>query len=124
MDDRFDSLMRQLTHRVDAAAANPAAVVHGSFEGRSKAGKVTVRVDALGRLEQVRFAPNSIITGDEAAVATALTEAYTAARANAEGLVLAASSGWRDTVPDPPPPRPRRDHPEDDNTDLTILRRH
>lgn len=131
MDAQAESLMRQLIARADAAAANPAAVLFGTFEGRSRAGNVTVRVDALGRLVGVSIAADSVGGGDEESVAAALMEAYTAARANAENLVLEESSNWQNQIPGgrqtstaASRSQSGREDDGDDNRDFTVLRRY
>jgi hypothetical protein len=125
MDDETESMMRRLIDRADAATANPAVVLFGTFQGSSRTSAVTVWVDAIGRLERVEIAQNSAAGGNEASVAAALMEAYGAARANAENLVLEASSGWQAETPQPSTRGRRNPPPEDDDNDgFTILRRY
>lgn len=81
------------------AEADPAAVL-GTYEGRSRAGTMTVWVDHLGRMKKLAIAPGSVQEGDELGVATALMEAYTEARKAAVEMAGAGLSAYRQRADD------------------------
>lgn len=107
--DKIEEAMRQAVANAERGAANPEVAVLGRFRGLSTAGTVTVWVDALGRLDQLELAPDSVLTGDEEAIASAVMEAYRSALTQLAALSAESLAGFGATDPSPRQPRPDRD---------------
>jgi DNA-binding protein YbaB len=78
------------------------------FQGRSSGGRVTVRVNALGQLREVRVLPGVFLPGDEKQIARAVLEASDVARQAAREALA------RPEVARPPAPPPLEEPEGDD----------
>lgn len=94
VEARVAQAMRQLESNIEKASRNPDAVLQGSFSATS--GNVTVWVDALGRTERFRVAPDSVLEGDESRLVEALNEATKEARRKAENLEFEEQEGHQE----------------------------
>ncbi|GAA3358239.1 YbaB/EbfC family nucleoid-associated protein [Saccharopolyspora gregorii] len=83
---RIEEAMAQLGRNMPKVRADPQAVLDGRFTGVSSSGGVTVVVDSLGRVEEVRLAPGACSRYGETELASEVVEASTAARRAAEEL--------------------------------------
>ena len=90
IESRISEAMRQLEKNVEKAARNPEEVLQGGFSSTSR--NVTVWVDALGRTERCRIAPNSVAAGDEWQLIEDFNEATKKAQQKAANLEFNAAS--------------------------------
>ncbi|MEU6129840.1 hypothetical protein ABZ805_11780 [Saccharopolyspora sp. NPDC047091] len=83
---RIEDAMARLGRNMSKVREDPQAVLDGRFKGVSSSGGVTVVVDSLGRVEDVRLAPGTCGRCGETELASEIVEASTAARRAAEEL--------------------------------------
>src|SRR5690348_10161159 len=88
--DAVRAAMRRAVEQAALAEADPAAALLGEIPGRSRAGTVTVWVDAVGRLLRIKLARGAAQEGDEPNLAAAVMEAYEAAVAESAARAGAA----------------------------------
>jgi len=82
----FLDAAERLRTAAERAGTTPLAFLHDGISGRSADGSVTVWADALGRVRRTTIRRNTLVEGDEARLATAFTEAATAAAKAAADL--------------------------------------
>jgi DNA-binding protein YbaB len=88
--DAVRAAMRHAVEQAALAEADPAAALLTEIPGRSRAGRVTVWVDAVGRLLRVKLDRGAAQEGDEANLAAAVMEAYEAAVAESSARAAVA----------------------------------
>lgn len=128
-------LATQAAARLSDAAAqaglSPLEFLRDGMSGTSADGSVRVWVDGLGRIQRVRIAPGSVDAGDEERLAAAVTQAAKAAAgAIADLLTPDELRGQRRdlgeprsiSTPEPPPRRPARPAPPDDDDMVPVIR--